>query len=304
MAELDFVVFGIPRSGTHAFAQAFNLHPEIFCGIEFLKLRHRVTNLPLPHVFIRPRKNEKRLHQRHRDLLNAKLQQGPVRFYANKMPAYYFRLRGLLDEKPALKMFYIYRSPTSFVHSWDSRAARPNDKWPSGRRGAFGVIELVFCLKRLASLATPVSAVSYDAMFFDDPALMARMVEQVGADARRFDQQAFETELFGQASRKTIRSGAYEELFKRFRFDAVDAYFAANPFSMTDADQFRTLVREQFRSVPQPHEFVDWLRRFDPAALGYLERWREIVRKRLDNTTDEPCRWIDDYAEQACLAAR
>jgi hypothetical protein len=227
-----------------------------------------------------------------------------VRFYGNKMPGYYFRLGALLRENPALKLFYIYRSPKNTVYSWDSRAARPRDTWPSGRRGAFGVIEQIFCLKRLAALDAPVVAVSYDALLFDDRTLMGQMLDFVGADVRRFDQAGFEAQLFNQASRKNIDSEPYAELFRRFRFDEIDRFLKENKVVLTTNNEFRTVVGDQFGSVPEPHEFVEWLQRFDPAALDYLGRWREIVVKRLDNTTEDACAWIDAYTEQACLVAR
>ena len=45
---LDFIVFGIPRSGTKALVRALNLHPNVYCAMERFHFRADHSRLTFP----------------------------------------------------------------------------------------------------------------------------------------------------------------------------------------------------------------------------------------------------------------
>ena len=299
-AQLDFIAFAPGRSGTTAFAHAFNAHPNVFCAFEFFPPKADHSTFRMPEDMLRYHLVERPIRARSVEALRQKLSRGQVNRYGNKMPNYYFRLDRLRQALPNLKLFYIYRSPTEFVHSWDRRAQREDDKWHEGRVGIFGTIEQIFCLKRLACLPRDVTMVSYRSLFFDDPLLMARVIEKLGVDAAAFDQNKFEANVFQQHKAKPpVRSDFYQEFFSEFRFDLIDAYFEANPLSQSSDTEFIKLVNEQFERLPRPVRFAEFLQKEDPAAEEYAGTWRRQLRGIMDNREHPAAEWLLSYATRA-----
>jgi hypothetical protein len=297
--QLDFIVFGPGRSGTSVFGGSFNLHPKVFCAIEFLPVKadHSIFRMPDDmlrlHLGVMPHRTKSI------EVLKEKLSHGEVDLYGNKMPNYYLKLDRLLEQLPNLKMFYIYRSPLEFVHSWDRRAGAENDKWHEGRVGIFGTLEQIFCLKRLAALSADVTMVSYRSLFFDDPHLMARVVGRLGVDPVEFDQAWFEKTTFGKKEPKSVEHEFYDKFFQQFRFDLVDAYFDANPLSRNTDSAFIDVVNEQFADLPSPKRFARFLQEMDPTVQEFAQTWRRQLRNQLDNHENPACDWLLKYSAQA-----
>lgn len=298
--QLDFIVFGPGRSGTSVFAGSFNLHPKVFCAIEFLpvKMDHSIFRMPEDmlklHLGILPHRTKSI------DTLKEKLSAGGgVQFYGNKMPNYYFKLDRLLEQLPKLKLFYIYRSPLEFVHSWDRRAQTETDRWHEGRVGIFGTLEQIFCLKRLAALPAEVTMVSYKSLFFSDRYLMGRAVGRLGVDVAEFDQAGFEKKTFGKKEPKAISHEFYDRFFKKFRFDLIDAYFDANPLGRNTDAGFIKAVTEQFTDMPRPGRFARALQEMDPTVQEFALTWRKQLRNQLDNHQNPVCEWLLKYSAQA-----
>ncbi len=234
------------------------------------------------------------------EVLREKLSRSEVDVFGNKMPNYYFHLQRLRRELPNLKLFYIYRSPLEFVHSWDRRAQREGDKWPEGRLGIFGTIEQIFCLKRLASLPFDVTMVSYRSLFFDDPHLMRQVVGRLGVDPAGFNQTRFEESVFQTYKPKPpVRGDFYNEFFGEFRFDLIDAYFAANPLSQSNNTEFAERVNEQFVNLPKPARFANFLQKVDPAAQEFAKSWQRQLRGIVDNREHPAAEWLLTYAARA-----
>src|SRR5687768_6285885 len=105
MALLDFVIFGPGRSGTTALAWAFNAHPEVFCAIEFLRVKGDHSKLNMPEDMLRLHLKDRPIKRQSIATLQAKLTRGAVHFFGNKMPNYYFRLEQLHRQLPNLKLF-------------------------------------------------------------------------------------------------------------------------------------------------------------------------------------------------------
>jgi hypothetical protein len=299
-SQLDFIVFGPGRSGTTAFARAFNAHPQIFCAIEFLPPKADHSEFRMPEDLLRLHLADTPVKAKSMQILREKLLRGDVSAFGNKMPNYYFQLERLRRELPNLKLFYIYRSPLEFVHSWDRRAEKEGDRWPAGRLGIFGIIEQIFCLKRMASLPFDVSMVSYRSLFFDDSHLMRSIVERLGVNADGFDQQNFEKAIFQKYKPKPPgREEFYGELFEEFRFDRIDAYFEANPLSQSSSEKFAECVSKQFDNVPPPSKFAKFLQKVDPAAPEFSVPWRRQLRMNLDNRESPASQWLLKYVKRA-----
>jgi hypothetical protein len=297
--QLDFIVFGPGRSGTTAFADSFNLHPKVFCAIEFLPFKADHSTFRMPDDMLRLHLGIVPHRTKSIDVLTEKLSHGDVDVYGNKMPNYYLKLDRLLEQLPKLKLFYIYRSPVEFVHSWDRRAGAENDKWHEGRVGIFGALEQIFCLKRLASLSADVTLVSYRSLFFKDPHLMARAVGRLGVNPAEFDEARFKKMTFGRKEPKSIEHGFYDKFFKQFRFDLVDAYFDVNPLSVNTDPAFIDVVSKQFADMPGPKRFAYFLQEMDPTVQEFALTWRRQLRKQLDGRENPVCEWLLKYSALA-----
>jgi hypothetical protein len=212
------------------------------------------------------------------------------------MPNYYLKLDRLIEQLPKLKMFYIYRSPIEFVHSWDRRAGAENDNWHEGRVGIFGALEQIFCLKRLAALSAEVTMVSYKTLFFKDPHLMARVVGRLGVNPAEFDQARFTNMTFGKKEPKSIQHEFYDKFFKKFSFDLVDAYFDANPLSLNTDRAFIDVVCDQFADLPGPKRFARFLQDMDPTVQEFAFTWRRQLRNQVDDRENSACEWMLKYS--------
>jgi hypothetical protein len=295
--QLDFIVFGPGRSGTGVFATAFNLHPKVFCAIEFLPINADHSTFRMPEDMLRLHLDGLQHRTRSIEILNDKLSHGAIDSYGNKMPSYYFKLDRLVEQLPELKMFYIYRSPVEFVHSWDRRAGAGNDiSWHEGKVGIFGALEQIFCLKRLSALSADVTMVSYKSLFFRDPHLMARAVGRLGVDPVEFDQAQFEKKIFGKKGPKAVEHQFYDEFFREFRFDLVDAYFDASPVSNNTDPKFIDVVSKQFADMPGPRRFARFLQKMDPTVQEFAATWRRQLRNQLDGRENPVCHWALRYS--------
>src|SRR5262245_10386035 len=107
--SLDFIIFGVPRSGTKGLVRAVNLHPHVYCARERFHFSIDHSTLSFPESFldkrsIRDRQDLTKLHRIKDEL--AKKQE--IRHVGNKLPRYFFALRRINHEVPALKNIWIY----------------------------------------------------------------------------------------------------------------------------------------------------------------------------------------------------
>ena len=50
--QLDFIIFGVPRSGTKGLVRALNLHPHVYCAQERFHFRTDHSRLVYPDSFL------------------------------------------------------------------------------------------------------------------------------------------------------------------------------------------------------------------------------------------------------------
>lgn len=189
---LDFVVMGVPRSGTTGLVRGLNLHPEIMCGDE------HVSNLGLAGTYtVSGLFEDPQIKRPHAEATRALYlrKKGTARLFGDKNPRYFFYLRQL----GRLKKICIYRRRMGFWPSWDARANDLDDEhWARGQVGFFGALELVSLLVELADLRSngEVLLVDYDSLFFDDPDAIRQVYDYLGAAPNAEALAAFKDTLF------------------------------------------------------------------------------------------------------------
>ena len=115
---LDFIVFGVPRSGTKTLVRALNLHPHVYCAMERFHFRANHSSIVFPDSFldasdIRDRHDLGKIKRIREDIATKR----EIRHPGNKLPRYYFALHRINTEVSALKNIWIYRSPYGFLSS-------------------------------------------------------------------------------------------------------------------------------------------------------------------------------------------
>jgi Sulfotransferase family len=119
--KLDFIVFGVPRSGTKALVRALNLHPHVYCAMERFHFRADHSRLTFPDSFLDASVIGDRDNAGKIEVIAVELAEKPEVLHAgNKLPRYYFALDRINREVPALKNIWIYRSPYGFMQSWNA----------------------------------------------------------------------------------------------------------------------------------------------------------------------------------------
>jgi hypothetical protein len=191
---LDFIVFGVPRSGTKALVHALNLHPHVYCAPERFHFRADHSQITFPDSFLDASdgSDEDALEKINR-ISNELAAKGEITHAGNKLPRYYFALHRINREVPALKNLWIYRSPYGFMQSWNRRELdSQRGQWPAGQVGLFGLLELFCCIEACVSLNKDVLVFPYDygLNLSVEPTLQA--LEFLGADPDLYARKRFE----------------------------------------------------------------------------------------------------------------
>lgn len=125
-------VAGIPqRSGTTAFADYLNMHPQILLTIERYKYGPRPIT---PDLFTFERILDYREgetdgpRERHVRLLSRKDPER-LKWIGDKRPAHHRRYEELLEHNPGAHFIVMYRSVEEIAVSFNARARRPGDSW-------------------------------------------------------------------------------------------------------------------------------------------------------------------------------
>ena len=164
---LDFIVFGVARSGTKTLARALNLHPHVYCAQERFYFRVDHSQITFPNSFLDSSdiSNSYDLDKIER-VRTALAEKSDIRHIGNKLPSYYFRLEQINRDIPALKNIWIYRSPYGFMQSWNrreaSRLGTRKGRWRAGQVGLFGLLELLCCIDNCVRLKKDVFIFPYD----------------------------------------------------------------------------------------------------------------------------------------------
>lgn len=203
---LDFIVFGVPRSGTKGLVRALNLHPHVYCAMERFHFRTDHSRLTFPDSFLDkslPYHGDPAKIERIRQELSAK---ADIQHAGNKLPRYYFALDRINREVPGLLNIWIYRSPYGFMPSWNRREkGKESGQWPAGQIGLFGLLELLVCIENCLGLRKDVFIFPYAHGLGHSPDIILEALDFLGAETRLYDQKLFERKQQLQMSKRGQR---------------------------------------------------------------------------------------------------
>lgn len=131
-------VAGCPRSGTSAFTEYLNHHPEILVCME--RYGRVPVDMVSPELFEFERvldyNKEDTVMPReyHLDLLSRKAPE-KLRWVGDKYPGYTRWMKRLADNNPEAHFIVLYRPIEEVAESWEARSKNPNDPWLGGKNG-------------------------------------------------------------------------------------------------------------------------------------------------------------------------
>ncbi len=225
---LDFIVFGVPRSGTRAFARGLSLHRDVFCARERFGARDDHREIRFPGSFLAPAAGADRVARDKAERETAEIRErAGVAFAGNKSPRYYLALGRINDEVPGLRNLWIYRSPKTFMQSWNRREAdHARNRWRAGQIGLYGVLELVLCLDRCLALQKDAFIFPYDSGLNRSDAPLREALAFLGADPALLPGERFADDILMPRSDDPQRLplAAYEaDLLDAIAIDRLDA---------------------------------------------------------------------------------
>jgi hypothetical protein len=200
---LDFIIFGVPRSGTKGLVRALNLHPHVYCARERFDFRTDHSSIRFPESFLDSSlipNGRAKLEQVRQELV----EKIDVRQAGNKLPRYYLAVGRINREVPALRNVWIYRSPFGFMPSWNRREADDGGgQWPKGQLGLFGLIELFVCIENCLDLGKDVFVFPYAHGLATQSDSILATLDFLGADAELYDPGRFASQQkFREANRR------------------------------------------------------------------------------------------------------
>lgn len=294
--KLDFIVFGVPRSGTTAATRYLSAAREVHCGIECFSHKVDHSTLHAPECFLENtnlREGSANFRISREDIES---KDGNIRYYGNKMPTYYLRLQGVLDEVATPRAILCYRDIEGVAQSYAARAKQPSNKWPAGRLGIFATGDMMIMLKALTVLErADVLVVPYSSVLKDWRATYTTALQFVAPDLEpdfMADRLAeIESHRDHVAKReKPALDKIDKQAINRVSSSGVHELFDRDePFALSEIHSGIPGILENLPKNP-----VNWVGKMaaghsDDAVREFLPTWDKRVRpswKRLKQTAE------------------
>lgn len=227
---VDFIVFGVPRSGTSNLARAISQHHGLYCGLEFYpwdwKLSDRDPAVDFANDELLPPTANRATTREQLKSLGKR-----ATSFGDKNPRFYATLPELAVELPECALFGIYRPGLGFCDSYNRRAAEAG-KWHPGQTGLTAVLDLTeFLLALTAKEARGVNLLSYNALYYRNFTTMMDVYRLLAGpvpdDARRRFRSGF-FRLFGDTAPAPVLTEDEAELAAAIDIAIVDRLLDRN----------------------------------------------------------------------------
>ena len=131
-------VAGCPRSGTSAFTEYLNLHPEILVCME--RYGRVPADVVSPELFEFERildysKEDTVMPREYHAELLARKEPEKLKWIGDKYPGYTRWLKKLARNNPEAHFIVLYRPVEEVAESWEAKSKNPDDPWLGGKNG-------------------------------------------------------------------------------------------------------------------------------------------------------------------------
>ncbi|MAU94914.1 sulfotransferase family protein [Marinibacterium profundimaris] len=287
LRPLDYLVYGLPRSGTSAVAAYLSAVPGVHCGLEVFPTFMDHGALRAPRDFL--------AHDdplwRPSSVAEVTARGGGIRVWGNKTPTYFYNLAALYDQLGPVPSLLCLRPLEQVAASYAMRAADPEDSWPRGRGALFAFGDALVLLRALHRLerCDHILAVPQGPLVADWRAVMGQALAHVAPDVP----PEFREDELGRIVRRRERSAARpkppvaemqqveRDALGKMRQIGATGFFADETIGPVEAR------RPALEAILQaaPPDPVGWMRRAverlddDGAGVAFLEAWTKHVAR-------------------------
>ncbi|WP_161862821.1 sulfotransferase [Algicella marina] len=273
--RLDYIVFGLARSGTTGVTRYLNAVPEIYCGVELFKPSEDHSALYVPECLINVPDTEATKAKVRISREKLERDGDRIQAYGNKTPEYFYNLATVLSQLEKKRGIFCYRNIRDVARSYSTRAQNVNDNWHPGRLGVYVVADAILLYRALSRLDqdADILVVPYNALDEDWQPVMESASRFLLPDV----QPTFTDEVVQEAAdRKKIAKSKDQAALTALEEDAL---------SRIDVEGIHQLLNrpEPFRLNQVRGEIKEIVRKMPKAPL-------KIVREIIDAHDSAPAR--------------
>lgn len=298
---LDFVVFGFARSGTTAVTDYLNAVEGIHCGKELFRNYMDHTAIFAPESFLNDRlpqpangpNKSRRLNPAALEFSrNAIAAQGnSIRYFGNKMPNYFYRLQGIIDEIATNRALLVVRNITDVAKSYHVRAHDPDDPWDPGRDGMTALGDAYVLLHALNRLqGANVMVVPHRALVADWEATIRTAAQHIAPDMEiRFRPDQIRDIQSGWKEKKSRPKGeldaATQAEIKEYQATGIDDLLIRDaPYNLSE---LRPKLAQYITALPA--DPIAYLKSKisvagQPEQMEFIDIWSKRINKSRGNT--------------------
>lgn len=291
MRKLDFIVFGLARSGTTALTNLIRANRRLYCGAEFFTPRQDHSRIDVPKAFFDEEarlERDGKVPQNIRVSMDILHRRDPAEIvlYGNKWPLYSHFFDRVMSELDHPKAILAYRDYRACARSYERRSQDPNDGWPAGRRSIFAGLELIHILKMLAQSTHKNTLIVPQKLLANNP---EKTLEQVTEYLTPGQPVALDKDVAGLLER-SLASGrqrkpkpltpSEQPVFRKLDNAGVNDLFPSD--RCVQLKEIQAALREAVAKLPEDH--ISFGKRLalehgDTTVLEYFEIWKAIAQE-------------------------
>lgn len=289
--KLDFLLLGMPRSGTSATARYLSAMEGVFCGQEVFPVTLDHSALAMPEAFLEPQ------HPRWNDsaVEEVSRRKDEIRVWGNKTPTYFNGLERLRKELDDCPLVVCLRDPLAVARSYSTRATNEKDPWASWRHGIFAVGDTLVLSQVLASARDPeqILLLPHSELVKDWQSAMGRVAQHIAPK----NEMKFRSEAIDeinkikkrQTNRKKVELAPVEmNAIRRIERTGLSDFF--NDCGIVTLDMVQSELDEIVKKGP-PHP-ISFIRRLCqehpvPEVVDRAENWLKTTSRTLKRVRNE-----------------